>query len=383
MWANEEYVIIQEMECPIYNVIYINLFSFFFQIRIIECYIMPNNDTKYRKKWEEQIDPNGMPYKNWLKRQSDKYAWCNICKSPVKVEGMGKSAVSQHARTKGHRKLIVPNDDEEERIPIEAENTHHEETDDNINDSCTKAEILWTLLCAEHDLPFLVNDHSTNMFKRMFPDSAIAGGYKCGRSKMSYTIRHGTYKTFISQLNEKLKDTVFSLQIDESNKMYGTKFFIMLVKFYDSNLGKIVNRFWECKVVNKGDADSLVKCITNSFNEHDVPFGNLIQIMSDSPNVMRGDYKGVITQITKKYAPHLVDLGGCSLHYVSNAVKNATHKLYKAEEVEEFLQDTSSFFSFHVEFAEEFSELQEELEIPKHRLVKYCQVRFLSIYSCQ
>ena len=103
--------------------------------------------------------------------------------------------------------------------------------------------------------------------------------------------------------------------------------------------------------------------------------------MSDSPNVMRGEHNGVITPITRKYAPHLIDLGGCSLHYVSNAVKNATQKLYKAEEVEEFLQDICSFFSFHVEFAEEFRELQEELEIPQHRLVKYCTVRFLSIYS--
>ena len=45
-----------------------------------------------------------------------------------------------------------------------------------------------------------------------------------------------------------------------------------------------------------------------------------------------------------------------------------------------FLQDLSAFFSFHIEFAEEFSQLQEELQIPKHRLIKYVIVRFLSIY---
>ena len=44
------------------------------------------------------------------------------------------------------------------------------------------------------------------------------------------------------------------------------------------------------------------------------------------------------------------------------------------------MQDLSAFFSFHVEFAEEFSRLQEELQIPKHRLIKYVIVRFLSIY---
>ena len=57
--------------------------------------------------------------------------------------------------------------------------------------------------------------------------------------------------------------------------------------------------------------------------------------MSNSPNVMRGDHKGVITQITKNYVPHLIDFCGCSLHHVSNAVKNATPKLHKGEKIEE------------------------------------------------
>ena len=46
-----------------------------------------------------------------------------------------------------------------------------------------------------------------------------------------------------------------------------------------------------------------------------------------------------------------------------------------------FCRILAHFFSFHVEFAEEFSKLQEELQIPKHRLIKYIIVRFLSIYS--
>ena len=88
-----------------------------------------------------------------------------------------------------------------------------------------------------------------------------------------------------------MKENAFSLQIDESNKMHGKKFFIMLVRFYDTELGKVVNRFWESKITNKGDSDSLVKAITTTFEEHDVPFDNLFQIMPDSPNVMRGDHK--------------------------------------------------------------------------------------------
>ena len=190
--------------------------------------------------------------------------------------------------------------------------------------------------------------------------SAIAAAYKCSRTKMRYTITHGVSQTFKSLLDKKLKETVFSLQIDESNKMYGIFFLIMLVKFYDDELEKITTRFVELKVANKGDAASIVKTITDTFKEHDIPFTNMMQIMSDSPSVMRGKYQGVVTQFKEKYAPHIIDLGGCSLHLVSNAVKNATEKLYKADDIEEFLQAISTFFSYHVEFAEEFEDLQEK-----------------------
>ena len=45
-----------------------------------------------------------------------------------------------------------------------------------------------------------------------------------------------------------------------------------------------------------------------------------------------------------------------------------------------FLQDISTFFSFHVEFCEIFSHIQEIFNLEKHRILRYCEVRFLSIY---
>ena len=51
---------------------------------------------------------------------------------------------------------------------------------------------------------------------------------------------------------------------------------------------------------------------------------NLLQVMSDSPNVMRGKHKGVLKLIKDSHAPHLLDLGGCSLHHISSTVVYAT-----------------------------------------------------------
>ena len=59
--------------------------------------------------------------------------------------------------------------------------------------------------------------------------------------------------------------------------MYGKKSFIMLVKFFDDELGKVVNRFWDSKITNKATADFLIKAIINSFREHIINL--LINIM--------------------------------------------------------------------------------------------------------
>ena len=46
-----------------------------------------------------------------------------------------------------------------------------------------KAEALFTAFLVEHNLPLSVADHAGPLFKEMFPDSAIAKKYKCGRTK--------------------------------------------------------------------------------------------------------------------------------------------------------------------------------------------------------
>ena len=102
--------------------------------------------------------------------------------------------------------------------------------------------------------------------------------------------------------------------------------------------------------------------------------------MTDNPNVMRGVLTGVVTQLKSKYADHLIDIGGCSLHHVSNAIKNSLPELHNSEELEDFLQNVSSFFTFHVEFCEKFSHIQEIFDLKKHRILQYCEVRFLSVY---
>ena len=207
------------------------------------------------------------------------------------------------------------------------------------------AEAMWSAMVAEHDVSFIMSDHATKMFHKMFPDSPIAAGFKCSRTKTNYTIVDGIAIDLQEKLIESLQNVPFSILIDESNKQYGIKFLVIMIKFYDEQHNDVTTRFLDICVCNKGTSDAITKIIVDYLNKNNLSFDNLIQIMTDNPNVMRGVLTGVVTQLKSKYADHLIDIGGCSLHHVS------------------------SFFTFHVEFCEKFSHIQEIFDLKKHRIL--------------
>lgn len=53
----------------------------------------------------------------------------------------------------------------------------------NVGDQIKLATIMMICFLAEHNLPFLIADHLTDLCKAMFPDSAIAQGLHLKRTK--------------------------------------------------------------------------------------------------------------------------------------------------------------------------------------------------------
>ena len=77
---------------------------------------------------------------------------------------------------------------------------------ENIDEQIAFAEAIWCAIIAEHDASFLMSDHvSKNIFK-MFPDSAIATGFKCCRTKTNYLICDGMAVDIQTKLLNKLRN---------------------------------------------------------------------------------------------------------------------------------------------------------------------------------
>ena len=51
---------------------------------------MPRNKTHFQEKWMNQLDPNGMLYETWCKKQDDIYAWSEVCERNIKQVGWEK-----------------------------------------------------------------------------------------------------------------------------------------------------------------------------------------------------------------------------------------------------------------------------------------------------
>ena len=94
-------------------------------------------------------------------------------------------------------------------------------------------------------------------------------------------------------------------------------------------------------------------------------YGKTVQEMSDIPHLMRGSKNGVITQNKEKFNPHILDVGGCSLHYISNTVSH---------DVETLATKSNSYASMFLYFSSiwplmcsQFKEVQETLDVPHHK----------------
>ena len=339
---------------------------------------MPKIKTKYKIQWEDIVDTRGNKYRDWLRKFNEYTAYCNFCEKSFSISNSGKQAVTKHSTTQKHLERLQSSSIDQ--ITEETDTTKQNEEDNSLDEKILKAEILWCIATAEHDISFLTSDHATKLFRLMFPDSPVASGFRCSRTKTSYIINDGISVANQEKLKEKLNNNIYSILIDESNKNYGEKYLCLMVRYYDEEEQCIQVKFLDLKKNNKSNSDTITKLVVESVEEKDLSFDNCIQIMSDNVSANRGCHNGAVIKIKDKYAKHLIDIGGCSLHHVTNACEHALKQLFRYEELEDFVQDTSAFFSFHVEFADILQDLQKVLDLQQHRILKYCSVRFLSIY---
>ena len=108
------------------------------------------------------------------------FAYCTSCRADFKVCYGGRNHVTKHMETMTHQK----NYSSVSSTPTVSSMFNTSTTVDKV----ALAETLFVNYIAEHNYPFLMADHFTDLMKAMFSDSAIAQKFSCKRTKTTHIL---------------------------------------------------------------------------------------------------------------------------------------------------------------------------------------------------
>lgn len=149
----------------------------------------------------------------------------------------------------------------------------------------------------------------------------------------------------------------------------------MIISFVDEAFDDVIHAHFEICEILDWKAETIFMSVQEKLELAGLPLNHLLSCMTDSPAVMVGQKKGFLT-LLKKIAPHIIDIGRCSLHHVANAVKYAFETLGRL--VEEFADDVFHYFQYTSRWTS-YSQVASLLELPEHRHLRRVETRWVQL----
>ncbi|XP_078535996.1 uncharacterized protein LOC144822404 [Lissotriton helveticus] len=164
--------------------------------------------TKFDLSWMQAEQYKGIivPVK------TDPYSFrCLICEKIVSCGHQGEFDLKRHISGRVHTSLqgtkIKVN-------PISGYMSMKSSSEDLL---AREAEIKFTGFLAEHNVPSAAADHLGHLIRTCFPDSKIAQGYACGRTKATCVLNDDIAPELLPDLVADMTSSAFSLCVDGSN----------------------------------------------------------------------------------------------------------------------------------------------------------------------
>ena len=165
------------------------------------------------------------------------------------------------------------------------------------------AELFFTSFLVEHNLSFATADHFSKLCKAMFPDSQIAQRYSCGRTKTTAIVCHALAPAANSLVTEACVKGPFSILCDGGNDKLDKKYFGIMVRYWDDQLGMAVTRFLETRhasLQHYTTGQSLFDALEAELSSRSIPWENAVGFASDSASVMVGIRNFVLSRVRGK-----------------------------------------------------------------------------------
>ena len=193
-----------------------------------------------------------------------------------------------------------------------------------LTDRILNQEALVISYCAERNLPFSCAGEILDISKELCRDRNALQRTQLHRTTASYKLQYGVSTTIESHLNSILKDTFFSLNIDEATSATLRKVLTVFVSYFDAEKQMVVVRHLDSVNVPSVNTENVYNVLIKIFAEKELPWKNCLAILMDSCAVMRGSKNGLEKRIRETVCPDLLDIDGDTCHHIHNASKQFT-----------------------------------------------------------
>ena len=310
-------------------------------------------------------------------KNSETSLYCLVCEKSVTIEHQGKLDLTRHCRGKSHTTSV---NSKRVQGPITA---HFNPQGSTIEQQISIAEVKVAGFLAEHNLPFATADHLGPLFKSIFPDSKIAKGYSCGKTKASCILNRAIVPDLRNNLVEQMRNSCFSIATDGSNDQGLTKMNPVTVRLFDINQHKVVTKFYDMCASSSSTAVGIFNAINNSMEKNMVSWDKCVSLGVDNTSVNVGKHNSVIVEARKKNKD--IILMGCPCHIAHNTASKATKSfvnVVKEFDVEQLLVDVYFHFDYSSKRKNLLVQYCDFCDQQYSKIIKFHSVRWLGLSSC-
>ena len=158
----------------------------------------------------------------------------------------------------------------------------------NLADWKSHAEARTLAFMTEHDLKLNKAPHLIDYAKEMARDPKALDNITMSRTSATYKLVDGLGAATQKRLVNDMKENFFSLNVDESTSSANQKIFTAMVSYFSKERQETVVKHYKSVTLIVANAKSVLEAVKSMLEEDQIPFDNLISVLSDSANYMRG-----------------------------------------------------------------------------------------------
>ena len=231
---------------------------------------------------------------------------------------------------------------------------------------------------AEHSLPFTITPHLIRFAQELSKDHRTLQSLSMSRVTASYKLNEGLASFLTDSISDDLKQSYFSLNLDECFSNAHEKVFSIIVSYYSERMKRVVVQHYNTHKFTVVNAVNLFNHVKSILLNDEIPLNNVISNLSDSTNYMRGKISGFET-LLRQAIPHLLDIDGDICHHTHNSVKKFLSPFEKY--IESLVTDVRTDAQWSTDLRDYLSEICQFLNIRYQMPADRVDHRWLSSYD--